>query len=368
MSEDNRLIVEPQKFKHRQSFRLESGESLNGFELIYETYGELNKEKSNAILICHALSGNHHAAGVYSKEDKKPGWWDELIGPEKAFDTNKYFIVSLNNLGGCHGSTGPGSIDDQSGKEFGANFPIVTVSDWVNSQNLLREELNIEKWLSVAGGSLGGMQALQWAIEFPDKLSKAIIIAAAPKLSTQNIAFNEVARQSIISDPDFTKGDAHPEKGLGLARMLGHITYLSEESMKNKFGRELKKEKIAYGYDVEFEIESYLRYQGANFSKSFNAHTYLLMTKALDYFDPARKNDGNLSETLSEATCQFLVVSFKSDWRFPSERSKEIVDALIHAEKKVSYLDIDSIQGHDSFLMKNDRYENAINSFLEADV
>ena len=368
MSEDNHLIVEPRKFKHRQSFRLESGESLNGFELIYETYGELNKEKSNAILICHALSGNHHAAGVYSKEDKKPGWWDELIGPEKAFDTNKYFIVSLNNLGGCHGSTGPGSIDDQTGKEFGANFPIVTVSDWVNSQNLLREELNIEKWLSVAGGSLGGMQALQWSIEFPNKLSKAIIIAAAPKLSTQNIAFNEVARQSIISDPDFTKGDAHPEKGLGLARMLGHITYLSEESMKNKFGRELKKEKIAYGYDVEFEIESYLRYQGANFSKSFNAHTYLLMTKALDYFDPAKKDDGNLSETLSKASCQFLVVSFKSDWRFPSERSKEIVDALIHAEKKVSYLDIDSIQGHDSFLMKNDRYENAINSFLEADV
>ena len=212
------------------------------------------------------------------------------------------------------------------------------------------------------------MQALQWSLDYPDNVNNAIIIAASPKLTAQNIAFNEVARQSIISDPDFTKGDAHPEKGLGLARMLGHITYLSEESMKNKFGRELKKEKIEYGYDVEFEIESYLRYQGANFSKSFNAHTYLLMTKALDYFDPAKKNDGNLSETLSRATCQFLVVSFKSDWRFPSERSKEIVDALIHAEKKVSYLDIDSIQGHDSFLMKNDRYENAINSFLEADV
>ena len=368
MSSKNQLIVKPEKFSTNKIFQLESGEKLNGFELVYETYGQLNQDKSNAILICHALSGNHHAAGIYSETDKKPGWWDELIGPGKAFDSEKYFIVSLNNLGGCHGSTGPGSINNKTKKEFGSDFPIITVSDWVNSQDILREELKIKKWLSVAGGSLGGMQALQWAIEFPDKLSKAIIIAAAPKLSTQNIAFNEVARQSIISDPDFEKGDAHPEKGLGLARMLGHITYLSEESMKNKFGRDLKKEKIEYGYDVEFEIESYLRYQGANFSKSFNAHTYLLMTRALDYFDPAKKKDGNLSETLSSSTCQFLVISFKSDWRFPPERSKEIVDALIKAEKKVSYLNIDSIQGHDSFLMKNDRYENAINSFLEADV
>ena len=368
MSESNLLIVEPKKFSFNEVFKLESGEKLNGFEVVYETYGELNKQKSNAILICHALSGNHHAAGVYSKEDIKPGWWNELIGPDKAFDTNKYFIVSLNNLGGCHGSSGPNSINAETNQEFGAEFPIVTVSDWVNSQNLLREELKIDKWLSVAGGSLGGMQALQWAIEFPDKLSKAIVIAAAPKLSTQNIAFNEVARQSIISDPDFEKGDAHPQKGLGLARMLGHITYLSEESMKNKFGRDLKKEKLGYDYDVEFEIESYLRYQGANFSKTFNAHTYLLMTKALDYFDPARMNDGLFAKTLENSLCSFLIISFKSDWRFPPERSKEIVDALIEAEKKVSYLNIDSIQGHDSFLMKNDRYENAIKSFLKSDV
>ena len=234
MSKQEILLVKPKKFFIKDAFKLESGEELDGFEIIYETYGELNSDKSNAILICHALSGNHHAAGYYSEDDKKPGWWDELIGPGKAFDTNKYFIVSLNNLGGCHGSTGPGSINKKTKKEFASEFPIITVSDWVKSQNLLREFLEIDKWLSVAGGSLGGMQALQWSVDFPDKLSKAIIIAAAPKLSTQNIAFNEVARQSIISDPDFEKGDAHPKKGLGLARMLGHITYLSEESMKKK--------------------------------------------------------------------------------------------------------------------------------------
>ena len=368
MSKQEILLVKPKKFSIKDAFKLESGEELDGFEIIYETYGELNSDKSNAILICHALSGNHHAAGYYSEDDKKPGWWDELIGPEKAFDTNKYFIVSLNNLGGCHGSTGPGSINEKTKKEFASEFPIITVSDWVKSQNLLREFLEIDKWLSVAGGSLGGMQALQWSIDFPDKLSKAIIIAAAPKLSTQNIAFNEVARQSIISDPDFEKGDAHPKKGLGLARMLGHITYLSEESMKHKFGRELKKEKIEYGYGVEFEIESYLRYQASNFAESFNAHTYLLMTKALDYFDPAKKNDGDLAQTLSDSICQFLVISFKSDWRFAPEKSKEIVDALIEAEKSVSYLNIDSIQGHDSFLMQNARYENAIINFLKANV
>tara|TARA_B100000945_G_scaffold270842_1_gene232334 strand:+ start:21012 stop:22112 length:1101 start_codon:yes stop_codon:yes gene_type:complete len=365
MNNKDKLLVEPQKFSYEKKFDLESGDSLEGFEIVYETYGQLNESKSNAILICHALSGNHHAAGYHSKEDKKPGWWDELIGPNKAFDTNKYFVVSLNNLGGCHGSTGPNSINKTTNEEYGSTFPIVTVEDWVKSQNLLRDFLMIPKWLAVAGGSLGGMQALQWSIDFPDKLSKSIVIAAAPKLSTQNIAFNEVARQSILSDPDFNRGDSHPKKGLGLARMLGHITYLSEESMKNKFGRELKNETIEYGYDVEFQIESYLRYQGETFSQQFNAHTYLLMTKALDYFDPSKKTDGDLSKVVSSTECDFLVISFKSDWRFSPERSKEIVNALITAKKPVSYLEIDSIQGHDSFLMQNERYVDALKTYLE---
>ena len=309
MSNKSLGIVKPEIFSYKENFPLESGKNLKGFDLIYETYGELSKSKDNAILICHALSGNHHAAGFAPDDDKKPGWWDELIGPGKAFDSNKFFIVSLNNLGGCHGSTGPSSINPETGNKFGKDFPLVTVKDWINSQNILREFLQIDCWHSVAGGSLGGMQALQWSIDYPEKIKKAVVIAAAPKLSAQNIAFNEVARQAIVTDPNFEKGTHHPKRGLGLARMLGHITYLSEEVMKEKFDRDLRKDKIEYGYGIEFEVESYLRYQADNFSDKFDAHTYLLMTKALDYFDPSKYFEGDLISTLKNTKSEFLVLS-----------------------------------------------------------
>ena len=361
-------IIEPEIFLFEDTFSLESGKSLDGFELIYETYGQLSETKDNAVLICHALSGNHHAAGLSDENDKRPGWWNELIGPGKAFDTEKYFVVSLNNLGGCHGSTGPSSINPSTNEKFGKDFPLVTVKDWINSQNLLRSYLGIDRWLAVAGGSLGGMQALQWAIDYPDLVEKSIVIAAAPKLSAQNIAFNEVARQAIVNDPDFEKGTHHPKRGLGLARMLGHITYLSEEVMKEKFDRDLKKEKIEYGYDVEFEVESYLRYQADNFSDKFDAHTYLLMTKALDYFDPAKYFDGNLISSLEQTKSNFLIISFSSDWRFSPKRSKEIVNSLVAAKKPVSYVNIESFQGHDGFLFPDNRYVNTIKTFLNSDV
>ena len=358
-------IIEPQFFKFEGDFELESGKILEGFNIIYETYGNLNEKKSNAILICHALSGNHHAAGYSNEEKNRAGWWNELIGPGKAFDSNKFFIVSLNNLGGCHGSTGPSSVNPKTSKIFGKSFPLVTVKDWVKSQNLLREHLGIDSWHAVSGGSLGGMQALQWAIDFDKHIRKSIVIAAAPKLSAQNIAFNEVARQAIVTDPDFDQGSFHPKRGLGLARMLGHITYLSEEMMKEKFGRDLKKEKYEYGFDVEFEVESYLRYQADTFSDKFNAYTYLLMTKALDYFDPARDFENDLNKALDRTTTDFLILSFSSDWRFAPERSKEIVNALISSRKSVSYAEIKSTQGHDGFLFPDERYVNCIKTFLE---
>ena len=362
---ENLGIIEPNFFDYKEDFHLESGKLLKGFKIIYETYGSLNENKSNAILICHALSGNHHAAG-YSKEDQdKAGWWNELIGPDKAFDTNKYFVVSLNNLGGCHGSSGPGFINPETGEAYGKDFPLITVKDWVKSQNLLREYLGLDFWHAVAGGSLGGMQALQWTIDYDEYIKKSLVIAAAPKLSAQNIAFNEVARQAIVTDPNFDKGNFHPKRGLGLARMLGHITYLSEEMMKEKFGRDLKKEKYEYGFDVEFEVESYLRYQADAFSEKFNAHTYLLMTKALDYFDPSRDYENDLTKTLEKTNTDFLVLSFSSDWRFAPERSKEIVNALIASKKSVSYAEIKSSQGHDGFLFPDERYVKSIQTFLK---
>lgn len=368
MSTKSLGVIKPETFSYKDEFFLESGKSLKSFDLIYETYGSLSKDKDNAILICHALSGNHHAAGFSEEGEKKAGWWNELIGPDKAFDTNKFFIISLNNLGGCHGSTGPSSINPETGEKYGKDFPLVTVKDWINSQNLLREFLGINYWHSVAGGSLGGMQALQWSIDYPDLIKKAVVIAAAPKLSAQNIAFNEVARQSIVTDPDFEKGTHHPKRGLGLARMLGHITYLSEEVMKEKFDRDLKKDKIEYGYDVEFEVESYLRYQADNFSDKFDAHTYLLMTKALDYFDPAKYFEGDLVSTLNKTKSDFLIISFSSDWRFSPNRSKEIVNSLVAARKNVSYVNIESHQGHDGFLFPDGRYVETIKTFLSSDV
>ena len=361
-------IVKPKIFRHEADLALESGKSLDTFELIYETYGELNENRSNAILVCHALSGNHHSAGFH-EGDAKPGWWDNLIGPGKAIDTNKFYVVSPNNLGGCHGSTGPSSINPETNKVYGPDFPVLTVEDWVNSQALLAQHLGIEVWHAVIGGSLGGMQALQWAISYPNKIKKSCVIAAASKLSAQNIAFNEVARQAITSDPDFQNGnylanDTSPRRGLRLARMVGHITYLSDESMKEKFDRDLKEEELGYGFDVDFQVESYLRHQGDSFSRSFDANTYLLMTKILDYFDPASKHDGDLVEAFKPIQANTLIISFSTDWRFSSARSKELVNGLISAEKEVTYLNIDSDLGHDSFLFPQERYVDAINSFL----
>ena len=366
---DSILVAKPSKITLKGELNLECGKTLKHIEMVYETYGSLNDDASNGILICHALSGNHHAAGTYDG-DKRPGWWDSLIGPNKAIDTNKFFVVCPNNIGGCHGSLGPSSINKETGEYFGPDFPIITVKDWVRSQELLSDHLGINKWHAVIGGSLGGMQALEWSYLFPKRLKKAGIIAAAPKLSAQNIAFNEVARQAIVNDPDFEGGrylDANksPKQGLKLARMVGHITYLSEEAMRNKFGRELKQDKLNFGFDAEFEIESYLRYQGDIFSENFDANTYLLMTKILDYFDPASEFEGNLAKALSDIESQILIVSFSTDWRFSPERSKEMVNALIEAKKNVSYLEIDSPHGHDSFLFDDEQYVKGLSSFLE---
>ena len=363
-------LVEPRTIRFDQPLKLSCGQMLQDYDLVIETYGSLNEERSNGVLICHALSGHHHAAGYHSMEDRKPGWWDSSIGPGKPIDTNRFFVVSLNNLGGCHGSTGPVSLNPETGKPFGPDFPMVTVEDWVNSQARLADVLGIQQWAAVVGGSLGGMQALQWSLAYPDRLRHAVVIASAPKLSAQNIAFNEVARQAIMSDEQFHDGrylerETIPRNGLGLARMVGHITYLSDDSMGEKFGRELKNDEFSFDYDVQFQIESYLRYQGANFSGNFDANTYLLMTRALDYFDPAHLFDNDLPKAVASATARFLLVSFTTDWRFSSERSREIVDALLEADKEVTYLEIDAPQGHDAFLMNIPRYMNALSAYMK---
>ena len=362
-------LVSPQTLHFDQPLELECGRALVEYDLVYETYGELNAARSNAILICHALSGDHHAAGYHRMEDRKPGWWDSCIGPGKPFDTSKYFIVSLNNLGGCKGSSGPNQINPATGREWGADFPIVTVKDWVKSQARLADMLGIEQWAAVIGGSLGGMQVMQWAIDLPERLRHAIVIAAAPKLSAQNIAFNEVARQAILTDPEFHEGhfyahDTVPRRGLRLARMLGHITYLSDEAMRAKFGRDLREGKINFGFDVEFQIESYLRYQGESFVERFDANTYLLMTKALDYFDPAHDYEGDLAEAFRRASAEFLVVSFTSDWRFAPQRSREITRALLDADRVVSYAEVEAHHGHDAFLLPIPQYMKVLYSYM----
>lgn len=362
-------LVESKHIDFNRSLTLDCGHTLSEFTLAYETYGSLNAERSNAILICHALSGDQHVAGYHSRADKKPGWWDNCIGPGKAFDTNRFFVICPNNLGGCSGSSGPNTINPETGKRYALDFPIVTVKDWVRSQNILREAFDIPRWAAVVGGSLGGMQAMQWAIDYPDKVSYALLIATAPRLSAQNIAFNEVARQAIVSDPSFHGGnyydDGVPEKGLMLARMLGHITYLSDDAMREKFGRELKTAKINYGFDVEFQVESYLRYQGESFVHRFDANTYLLMTKALDYFDPAAEYNGSLSDAFKQASCGFLVISFSADWRFSSARSREIVKALVHSNRRVSYCEIEAQHGHDSFLMPVPHYHKVLSAYMK---
>ncbi|MBB6340379.1 MAG: homoserine O-acetyltransferase [Pseudomonas sp.] len=368
--EDSVGLVSPQVAQFAEPLALACGRSLSHYELVYETYGELNAERSNAVLICHALSGHHHAAGYHSMDERKPGWWDSCIGPGKPIDTRKFFVVSLNNLGGCNGSTGPASRNPQTGRVYGSDFPVVTVEDWVNSQALLADRLGISQWAAVIGGSLGGMQALQWTISYPERVRHCLCIASAPKLSAQNIAFNEVARQAILTDPDYRGGDFQeqgviPKRGLMLARMVGHITYLSDDAMGEKFGRERKSETPNFDlHNVEFQVESYLRYQGEEFSGRFDANTYLLMTKALDYFDPAASQGGDLAKTLSVAKADFCVMSFTTDWRFSPARSREIVDALMAAKKNVSYLEIEAAQGHDAFLIPIPRYLQGFSAYM----
>lgn len=367
--DDSVGLVTPQTAHFDDPLTLACGRTLPAYDLVYETYGTLNAQRNNAVLICHALSGHHHAAGYHSDDERKPGWWDAHIGPGKSIDTDRFFVVSLNNLGGCHGSTGPASVNTDTGRLWGPEFPMVTVGDWVHSQACLADRLGIERFAAVVGGSLGGMQVLQWTLTYPERIANAVVIAATPKLSAQNIAFNEVARQAIRSDPDYHGGwyaehDTAPRRGLKLARMVGHITYLSEDAMGSKFGRDLRTDDLNFGYDVEFQVESYLRYQGDAFSNVFDANTYLLMTKALDYFDPAAPHGGDLARALAPASCPFLVVSFTSDWRFPPSRSRELVNALIHAGKPVSYVNIDSPHGHDAFLLPEPRYQAIFSAFM----
>ena len=371
MSKENSVgVVVPQRVRFNEPMRLKSGALLPGFDLAFETYGTLNSARTNAVLVCHALSGGHHVAGVYAGEPRNVGWWDNLVGPGKPLDTNKFFVVGVNNLGGCYGSTGPISLNPETGKRYGADFPMVTVEDWVAAHARLADYLGIDTWAAVIGGSLGGMQALEWSLQFPERIRHAMVIASAPKLSAQNIAFNAVARQSILSDPDFHGGHyaehgVVPRKGLRLARMVGHITYLSDSQMGEKFGRQLHHGEHQFSYDVDFEIESYLRYQGDKFASFFDANTYLITTKALDYFDPAYAYQGDLAAALARASARFFVASFSTDWRFAPARSREIVFALLHNRRHVAYAEIDCDAGHDSFLLDDAHYHAVLRAYLE---
>lgn len=365
-------LVTARSHTFEQPLLLACGRTLPRYTLAYETYGTLNSRKSNAILVCHALSGSHHAAGYYSEEDSKPGWWENYIGPGKPIDTNHFFVVCVNNLGGCHGSTGPLSINPETGEAYGPDFPSLRVRDWVKVQHDIMELLGISQWAAICGGSLGGMQVMRWALEHPAKVRHSVVIASSMNLSAQNIAFNETARQAITSDPDFHGGhylkhNTLPRKGLAVARMVGHLTYLSDDAMESKFGRNLRSGSFALGQDsgLEFQVESYLRYQGANFAENFDANTYILMTRALDYFDLAREYGDDPAAAFSHAQSDFLVISFSTDWRFSPARSKEIVDALIKARKHVSYADIESKFGHDAFLLKDPRFEAVFHAYMK---
>nr|WP_217346115.1 homoserine O-acetyltransferase [Noviherbaspirillum sp. L7-7A]MBV0880491.1 homoserine O-acetyltransferase [Noviherbaspirillum sp. L7-7A] len=363
-------VVSPQSMHFDAPLPLQSGASIAGYQLVYETYGELNADRSNAVLVCHALNASHHVAGIYLKEDgsKSVGWWDNMVGPGKPLDTDRFFVIGVNNLGSCFGSTGPMHVNPATGKPYGAAFPVVTVEDWVHAQARLADALGIRQFAAVMGGSLGGMQALAWSLLYPDRLRHCMVIASTPRLSAQNIAFNDVARQAILTDPDFHGGDyyAHgvvPRNGLRVARMVGHITYLSDDDMAEKFGRELRSGEYQFGYGIDFEIESYLRYQGDKFSEYFDANTYLLITKALDYFDPAAAFGGDLTEALAAAQAQFLLVSFSTDWRFAPARSREIVQALVNNRRHVTYAEIDAPHGHDAFLLEDERYMATVRAY-----
>jgi homoserine O-acetyltransferase len=385
------MIATPQAMHFAEPLALQSGARLREFSLAYETYGTLNADRSNAVLVCHALNASHHVAGVYEGQANSEGWWDNMIGPGKPVDTAQFFVIGVNNLGSCFGSTGPMQTNPDTGKVYGADFPVVTVEDWVNAQALLLERLGITQLAAVLGGSLGGMQALSWTLQYPDRVRHAVVVASAPNLTAENIAFNEVARRAIVTDPDFHGGHFYqhgvvPQRGLRIARMVGHITYLSDDVMNEKFGRKLRPAAVAVGavkalgeaandgdtrdylyttQDVEFQIESYLRYQGDKFSAYFDANTYLLITRALDYFDPARTYGGNLSAASARTKAKFLLVSFTTDWRFSPERSREMVEALLENQRDVSYAEIDAPHGHDAFLLDDARYMHVMRAYFE---
>ena len=398
------FIATPQTLHFPDALPLQSGSTIRNYDLAYETYGTLNADRSNAVLVCHALNASHHVAGVYEGQDKSEGWWDNMIGPGKPVDTDRFFVIGVNNLGSCFGSTGPMHTHPDTGEVYGADFPVVTVEDWVNAQARLLDRLGIQQLAAVLGGSLGGMQALSWTLQYPDRVRHAVVVASAPNLTAENIAFNEVARRAIVTDPDFHGGHFYrhgviPKRGLRIARMIGHITYLSDDVMNEKFGRQLRNRVLdkaplsaagpplgaraplggsddaqaqsvgAYLYstqDIEFQIESYLRYQGDKFSDYFDANTYLLITRALDYFDPARAHAGNLTRALARATARFLLVSFTTDWRFSPKRSREIVKALLDNRRSVSYAEIDAPHGHDAFLLDDARYMGLMRSYFDS--
>jgi homoserine O-acetyltransferase len=371
------LIAQAQSMHFAEPLQLQSGASIRDYSLTFETYGSLNAQRSNAVLVCHALNASHHVAGVYPGQDNSEGWWDNMIGPGKPLDTNQFFVIGVNNLGSCFGSTGPMHLHPDTGRVYGADFPVVTVEDWVNAQALLLDRLGIAQLAAVMGGSLGGMQAVSWTLQYPERVKHAVVVASAPNLTAENIAFNEVARRAIVTDPDFHGGHFYqhnvvPKRGLRIARMVGHITYLSDDVMNTKFGRQLRDAVAdsATGYrystqDVEFQIESYLRYQGDKFSEYFDANTYLLITRALDYFDPAAAYGGHLSAAFARTQAKFLLVSFTTDWRFSPERSREMVQALLDNQRDVSYVEIDAPHGHDAFLLDDSRYMNVVRSYFE---
>ena len=366
------FIATPQTMHFPDALPLQSGKHIRDYTLAYETYGTLNADRSNAILVCHALNASHHVAGVYAGQPKSEGWWDNMIGPGKSVDTNKFFVIGVNNLGSCFGSTGPMHTNPETGAVYGSSFPVLTVEDWVNAQSLLLDRLGIQQMAAVLGGSLGGMQALSWTLQYPERMRHAVVVASAPNLNAENIAFNEVARRAIVTDPDFHGGDfyAHgvvPQRGLRIARMIGHITYLSDDVMNQKFGRALRNgPDIQFTtQDIEFEIESYLRYQGDKFSGYFDANTYLLITRALDYFDPAKKYGGSLKAALTRSLAKFFLVSFTTDWRFAPGRSREIVQALLQNGRDVSYAEIDAPHGHDAFLLDDPRYLAAMRAYFD---
>ncbi|BCN41260.1 homoserine O-acetyltransferase [Alicycliphilus denitrificans] len=383
------FIATPQSMHFAEALPLSSGASIRDYTLAYETYGRLNAEGTNAVLVCHALNASHHVAGVYEGQPRSEGWWDNMIGPGKPVDTNRFFVIGVNNLGSCFGSTGPMHANPDTGEVYGADFPVVTVEDWVNAQARLLDRLGVGQLAAVMGGSLGGMQALSWTLQYPERMRHAVVVASAPNLTAENIAFNEVARRAIVTDPDFHGGHFYrhgtiPKRGLRIARMIGHITYLSDDVMNEKFGRSLKAPTLPGGgdpargglapdlreylystQDIEFQIESYLRYQGDKFSEYFDANTYLLITRALDYFDPALRHGGSLAQALAVARARFLLVSFTTDWRFSPRRSREIVHALLENRRDVSYAEIDAPHGHDAFLLDDARYMGVVRSYFD---